>query len=276
MAAAPCKECGRRPKIAGRHRCITCQLRHEPIGEQVTAARRRLSMVPPELRVKRTKTVMRLAPEGAAWCAGCQSWRDDEDFGKSATTCRACSSAKTHGAMIERVYGVTAGDYDALLRVQGGRCAICRARPRKKRLALDHNHKTGAPRGLLCSRCNHDLLGSAWDSLAMATALWHYMNTPPASGAWQPPETAPLLEPVGGAQRPSKASGISTALVVAHGGKGAERPKRAPKRADSAPAEDCEAVHHVPVGAVSDPNGPGYWRVYVVAGAEGPEPEPPF
>lgn len=273
MAARPCKECGKRPKEPGRHRCLTCRLRHEPIGEQVAAARRRLAMVPPELRRARGKKIMALAPAGTAWCAGCQSFRDDEDFGKKATTCRACLSARTHGAMIEKTYGLTGADYDALLAAQGGRCAICRQKPGKKRLAVDHDHKTGAVRGLICARDNHELLGGAWDSLAKIEAAWHYLNTPPASGLWVAPERAPALVPDGGAVRPSKGSGSRAALVVTHSGKAAPGVRKPPKRANSAPAEDCEALHYRPAGSVSDPSGPGYWRVYVEAGAEG---EPPF
>lgn len=272
MAAAPCKDCGRRPKLTGRHRCAICQLRIEPIGDQVAECRRRLAMVPPELRVKRTKTIMALAPEGTSWCAGCQTFRDLADFGKNGTTCRACKSAKTHGAMVAKTYGLTADDYERLLRAQGGRCAICRARPKSKRLAVDHDHKTGAVRGLLCSRCNHDLMGSAWDSMAMATALWHYMNTPPASGSWVPPESAPQLEPVGGPVRPSAASGGAALPFVTNAGNASERPAKTGKRAKSSP-EDCERVHYLPTGAISDPAGPGYWRVYVQSGAE---VEPPF
>ena len=45
--------------------------------------------------------------------------------------------------MVERTYGLTAEQYDALLARQGGRCAICRARPKSKRLAVDHDHATG-------------------------------------------------------------------------------------------------------------------------------------
>ena len=229
MAAALCKECGRRPKALPRQRCLTCQLRHEPIGDQVTAARQRLAMVPPELRVKRGKRIMALAPEGTEWCAACQSFRDLVDFRKGATTCRACASASQHAAMVAKTYGLTATQYDALLKLQGGRCAICRAKPKSKRLAVDHDHKTGAVRGLLCSRCNHDLMGAAWDSSAMFTAGWHYMNTPPASGAWLPPERAPQLEPVGSAaQRPPKPSAADLGLVVTHGKKARGRRSEAP------------------------------------------------
>lgn len=229
-------------------------------------------MVPPELRVKRTKKVMALAPEGTAWCAGCQTFRDNEDFGSGATTCRACKSAKTHGAMVAKTYGLTAEQYDMLLAAQGGRCAICRAKPKSKRLAVDHDHRTGAVRGLLCSRCNHDLMGAAWDSRAMFTAGWHYMNTPPASGAWLPPELAGELVPESGAVRPSAGSSGPALPFVTNAGNAKESPARAAKRAKSSPA-DCERVHYLPTGAISDPSGPGYWRVYVVAGAE---VEPPF
>lgn len=228
-------------------------------------------MVPPELRKKRTKAMQALAPADTAWCAGCQSFRDLVDFRKNATQCRACSSATQHGAMVAKTYGLTADQYDDLLRRQGGRCAICRAKPKSKRLAVDHDHKTGAVRGLLCSRCNHDLLGSAWDSKAMATALWHYMNTPPASGAWLPPEDAPPLEVAGTAQRPSAAPGDDLGLVVAHSGKPAQRGSGAGDAILAAVPDST--LRYRPQGAVSDPNGPGYWRVYVVAGAE---VDPPF
>lgn len=72
--------------------------------------------------------------------------------------CNTCSSVVNHARMAERVYGA---DYERMLKRQQGRCAGCGGRPRKKRLAIDHDHKTGKVRGLLCSTCNHDLLGVA-------------------------------------------------------------------------------------------------------------------
>ena len=57
----------------------------------------------------------------------------------------------------ERDTGVTEVLYQALLIAQSGACAICKTVPahaRNKRLAADHNHKTGRVRGLLCSNCN--------------------------------------------------------------------------------------------------------------------------
>jgi hypothetical protein len=222
-------------------------------------------MVPPELRVKRSKKILALAPKGTSWCAGCQSFRDLADFAKSATMCRACASARSHEAMIAKTYGITGDDYAALLKRQGGKCAICRARPKSKRFAVDHNHVTGAVRGLLCSRCNHELMGSAWDSLAIASALWHYMNTPPAEGAWVPPEAQSKLMPVESAQRPPNASGDDLAIVSHRD----ESVTRAPSGA--AMSGECTRPHVIPVGAISEPGKRGVWRVWCEA-----ESDPPF
>lgn len=267
MAAKPCKECGARPKMVGRHRCVVCHTRALPIGDQVAEAARRLAMVPEEMR--RARVPERLWPTGTRWCSGCQSFVDLADVPKGSSRCRACASAAQHAARIEKVYGLTAAEYDALLEAQGGRCAICRGKPKSKRLAVDHNHKTGEVRGLLCSRCNHDLMGSAWDSLALAAALWHYLNTPPTGGEWMPPENRPPL-------------GLSVALPADDGfddptprggGQGAQNgvERRVPDELDPAPAE-CSLYHYMPIGSESVPGKQGVWRYYV----ERDTGDPPF
>lgn len=48
-------------------------------------------------------------------------------------------------------------DYSRLLAQQDGKCAICRNPPKKKALAIDHDHATGRVRGLLCMVCNTTL-----------------------------------------------------------------------------------------------------------------------
>ena len=44
--------------------------------------------------------------------------------------------------------------YNKLFHSQGGRCAICKRWTHPKPLCVDHDHKTGKVRGLLCTRCN--------------------------------------------------------------------------------------------------------------------------
>jgi hypothetical protein len=44
------------------------------------------------------------------------------------------------------------------MKIQDGRCAICRKKPQTgRRLSVDHDHKTGEVRGLLCTLCNQGL-----------------------------------------------------------------------------------------------------------------------
>lgn len=53
--------------------------------------------------------------------------------------------------------GVTDEEYVLMLAAQGGGCAICTNTPKTRRLDVDHDHKTGAIRGLLCHTCNRGL-----------------------------------------------------------------------------------------------------------------------
>src|SRR5580693_8284529 len=56
---------------------------------------------------------------------------------------------------LRRVYGISEAEYDDLLIHQNGRCAICKELPPEgKLLCVDHNHRTGSTRGLLCDACN--------------------------------------------------------------------------------------------------------------------------
>lgn len=61
-------------------------------------------------------------------------------------------------AHLRRNFGIGTPEYEALLKAQGGRCAICGRPPRKgSSLHVDHDHETGEVRGLLCFRCNGGL-----------------------------------------------------------------------------------------------------------------------
>jgi hypothetical protein len=68
---------------------------------------------------------------------------------------------------LKRSYNISIQEYNLLLGKQEGRCAICGAVESTKhhkskrvvRLAVDHNHKTGKVRGLLCLACNHAIGG---------------------------------------------------------------------------------------------------------------------
>jgi len=58
-------------------------------------------------------------------------------------------------------FGITAKEYHELVAKQNGVCAICQSdscgRKGSTRLCIDHDHKTGKVRGLLCNACNVSL-----------------------------------------------------------------------------------------------------------------------
>lgn len=69
---------------------------------------------------------------------------------------RAKIRARQRWYKIHATHGVTQEQYDAMLKAQGGRCAICRGKP-EGFLHVDHDHDTGDVRALLCMRCNLQL-----------------------------------------------------------------------------------------------------------------------
>lgn len=67
---------------------------------------------------------------------------------------------------LRRKYGIGNAEFNALLERQDGRCALCDEKPRMPKRTkydqwtafhVDHCHRTGRVRGLLCARCNASL-----------------------------------------------------------------------------------------------------------------------
>jgi len=86
----------------------------------------------------------------------------------------------SHARRVALVYGLRDGQYEELYAAQGGVCAICeRAKGTVKKLAVDHDHKTGYVRGLLCGPCN-SILGHLRDDILTASRLLLYLTEPPA------------------------------------------------------------------------------------------------
>ena len=75
---------------------------------------------------------------------------------------------------LRRRYGITTTDYAHQLRLQGGRCAICRSLPASP-LHVDHDHDTAALRGLLCTACNVGL-GQFHDDVELLDAAATYLR----------------------------------------------------------------------------------------------------
>ena len=96
---------------------------------------------------------------------------------------RAAHPRDRKAAHLKKVYGITIDQYDSMCETQGGVCAVC-SQPETanhpqtgmpRNLAVDHCHKKGNVRALLCSKCNTGL-GSFNDDPALLQAAIDYLT----------------------------------------------------------------------------------------------------
>lgn len=147
--------------------------------------------------------------DGKKQCGKCKEWLPVDQFYKLAraatglaSACKTCTlvvhqtanyhrryreqdpegvAAVKRRTHIRTMYGVTPEWYDAALEAQGGVCAIC-GQPetvmrfgKLKLLAVDHDHATGKPRGLLCQGCNQGI-GHLGEDLGRMEAAARYLE----------------------------------------------------------------------------------------------------
>jgi len=92
------------------------------------------------------------------------------------------SREKQRQYSLKRYYGLSLNDYAEMYRLQNGVCGICKCQEVEKDrhgnvrvLAVDHCHKTGSVRELLCYSCN-SMLGQARDSVKVLLAGADYIR----------------------------------------------------------------------------------------------------
>ena len=125
--------------------------------------------------------------KGEYQCSKCNEWKLPSEFNKnkSQTTglnysCRECSRKHTRKYNLPTKYGITEEQYDKMLTDQLTKCDCCGIMlvdggDYKKRPVVDHNHKTGEVRSLLCHKCNL-ALGNIDDSSDYALLLHKYLK----------------------------------------------------------------------------------------------------
>lgn len=72
-------------------------------------------------------------------------------------------------------YGISLEEWNYMYQKQNGRCAICRKQT--ETLVVDHDHESGAVRGLLCNSCN-SALGFIYDDISIIEKIKSYLSTP--------------------------------------------------------------------------------------------------
>lgn len=104
-----------------------------------------------------------LGPEGR-FCQAC--WAE-----ACATFAPRLALGETLDRYYQRKYGITLDEYGVRFLRQKGKCAICLAKPGEEPLAVDHDHATGAVRGLLCRGCNVGLGFFRDETVSLARAI---------------------------------------------------------------------------------------------------------
>lgn len=80
-----------------------------------------------------------------------------------------------HIYQVTKKYNISEREYLRMFEKQNGTCAICFGSSKNKRLAVDHCHKTGLVRGLLCMKCN-TALGKFGDDITMLQRAIYYLE----------------------------------------------------------------------------------------------------
>lgn len=80
-------------------------------------------------------------------------------------------------AHMQNRYHLTRDQYHAMFVAQSGLCAVCGLAARGKgpagTLSVDHDHKTGEVRALLCHQCNRGIGGLRDDPVLLMKAAWY-------------------------------------------------------------------------------------------------------
>jgi len=110
----------------------------------------------------------KLQTDGTMVCSSCKRTLPCTQFALDKTSktgrtfvCRECSSKHSRACHLRKKYGLTVDVFNAMQNSQNNKCAICNRsfEDRAKNyfgggVCVDHNHKSGRVRGLLCNECN--------------------------------------------------------------------------------------------------------------------------
>lgn len=89
---------------------------------------------------------------------------------------------------IKKKYGITKEEWERIYQEQDGRCYLCQRtekqikKSKSKYMVVDHNHKTGDIRGILCSFCNRTVLTVIRENADFAIRLSTYLTRKPNYG----------------------------------------------------------------------------------------------
>jgi hypothetical protein len=107
--------------------------------------------------------------QGLKLCRFCDTVKPFAEFGRHpnchlgiANKCKPCMKEfNRKNAWLRHGINITVEQFDAMLKRQRSRCAICGVKQDGRSLDVDHDHVTGQVRGLLCRPCNMTIVPMA-------------------------------------------------------------------------------------------------------------------
>lgn len=126
-----------------------------------------------------SKSALDKNPDGYYWC--CTECYKKKEWvyraGEEPTNRQAKRRDKRTRRVlaVEATYGLSEVDYMEKIAEQDNLCAICRRKDEGRVLCVDHDHKTGKVRGLLCTNCNIGL-GNLKDDIQVLEAAIGYLK----------------------------------------------------------------------------------------------------
>lgn len=116
-----------------------------------------------------------------AWCklcynAYCRAYRNKnkEKIAKYKKIYNKINPEIQRRLHLKHNYNLTLDEYNAMLKHQDHKCAICHSNNDGKTLHIDHCHKNGQVRGLLCQKCNNGI-GHFRDNIQLLFAAAGYL-----------------------------------------------------------------------------------------------------
>lgn len=150
---ATCRKCGGpKPTIVGRRYCDRCH--EEEYGRSANQI---------------------------ITCTVCEADLPGTMFRRGQRQCIPCFSRLQRERHLLRTFGITLAQQDLVWKAQGAVCALCQRGDDDLKYGIDHNHRTGEIRGILCSACNYHFLGRFSDPDQFRAAA-EYLENPPARG----------------------------------------------------------------------------------------------
>lgn len=134
---------------------------------------------------------MEVMPATEKKCSKCGGTKPLDDFYKNkknkdgkSYSCKPCQKATTdawkeknpealHKHKLKYRYGITPEQYDEMVAKAGGKCQLCGL---ETKLHIDHCHKNGHVRGVLCGPCNR-AIGQLGDSEESIRRVLDYLGT---------------------------------------------------------------------------------------------------